>query len=62
MKKAVERYEEVAGAKINFDKSKGLQQGAWRGGFPLPRPFRWSDEPFRNLGIWFGPGLQLERN
>ena len=50
-KKVVEKYEEVAGAKINFDKSEGL---------PLPRPLQWSDGPI--LGVWFGPCLQLEQN
>ena len=40
VKKAIERYEEVAGAKINFDKSEGPWLGAWRGGVPLPGPFR----------------------
>ena len=34
--KAVKRYEEVAGAKINFDKSEGLPLGAWRSGVHLP--------------------------
>ena len=34
MKKAVERYEKVASAKINLDKSKDLRLGAWRGGVP----------------------------
>ena len=28
---AVKRYEKVAGAKVNFDKSEGLWLGAWRG-------------------------------
>ena len=37
-KKAAERYEEVAGAKINFYKSEGLWLGAWRGGISLPDP------------------------
>ena len=61
-KEAVARYEKVAGAKVNFDKSEGLRLGAWRGSFPLPGPFRWSDGPIRILGVWFGPGLQLKRN
>ena len=61
VKKAVERYE-VAGAKINFDESEGLQLGAWRGGIPLPEPLHWSDGPIRILGVRFGPGLQLEEN
>ena len=62
VKLAVERYEKMAGAKVNFDKSEGLRLGAWRGGFPLPGPFRWSDGPICILGMWFGLGLQLERN
>ena len=59
MKKAVERYEKLAGAK---DKSEGLRLGAWKRGGPLPGPFRWSDGLVRILGVWFGPDLQLERN
>ena len=47
---------------VNFDKSEGLRFGAWRGSVPLPGPFRWSDVLVRILGVWFGPGLQLERN
>ena len=43
VKKAVARYEQIVRAKINFDKTKSLQLGAWRGGVPLPGPFRWSD-------------------
>ena len=62
VKEAVARYEKVAGAKVNFDKSEGLRLGAWRGSVPLPGPFRWSDGPVRILGVWFRPGLQLERN
>ncbi len=58
VKKAVTRYGQIAGAKINFDKSGGLLLGARRGGFRLPGPFHWSDGPVRILGVWFGPGLQ----
>ena len=29
--KAVKKYERIAGAKVNFDKSEGLRLGAWRG-------------------------------
>ena len=60
VKKAVARYEQIAGAKIN--KSEGLRLGAWMGGVPLPGLFCWSDGPIRILGLWFGPGFQLERN
>ena len=40
VKEAVARYEKVAGAKVNFDKSEGMRLGAWRGSVPLPGPFR----------------------
>ena len=60
VKEAVGSYEKVAGAKVNFDKSEGLWLGAWRSSIPLLWPFRWSDGPVRILGVWFGPGLQLE--
>ena len=62
VKKAVSDYERIAGAKVNFDKSEGLQFGAWRGCDTLPGPFRWSDGTVRILGVWFGPDLQLEWN
>ena len=62
MKEAVASYKKVAGAKVNFDKSEGLRLGAWRSSVPLPRPFHWSDSPVHILGVWFGPGLQLEQN
>ena len=58
MKKAVKSYEEVVGAKINFNKSKGLWLDAWWGGVRLARPFRWSDGPVCILGVWFGPDFQ----
>ena len=50
---AVERYEKVAGAKVNFDKSEGLRLGAGVRERALPGPFRWSDGPVRILGVWF---------
>ena len=36
VKKAVDEYEQIAGAKVNFDKSKGLWFGVWRGSDTLP--------------------------
>ena len=62
VKKAVVRYEQIAGYKINFDKSEGLRLDVRRGGFLLPGPFCWSDGPVCILGVWFVPGLQLELN
>ena len=61
VKKAVGEYERIAGAKVNFDKSEGLQLGSWRGSDTLPGPFRWSGGRVCIVGVWFGPDLQLER-
>ena len=62
VKEAVVRYEKVADTKVNFDKTEGLDLVSWRGSVPLTGLFPWSDGPTRILGVWFGPGLQLERN
>ena len=62
MKKAVDEYERIADAKVNFDKSEGLRLGAWTGKYTLPGPFHWGDGPVRILGVWFRPDLQLEQN
>ena len=51
---------EVAGAKISFDKSKGLRS-TWEM-VTSARTLRWSDGPFCILGVWFRPSLQLEWN
>ena len=56
MKMAVARYEMVAGAKVNFDESEGLRLDALEEGGVT------QSGPFRILGVWFGPGLQLELN
>ena len=53
VKKVVGDYEWIAGAKVNFNKSEGLQFGAWRSSDTLPGPFHWSDGPVL---------IQLERN
>ena len=52
MKKAVERYEQITGVKINFDKSEGLQLGARWDDTLLPGPFRWSGGPVRIFEVW----------
>ena len=51
VKKAIGEYEQIAGAKVNFDKSKGLLLDAWRGSDTLPGPCHWSDGPIRILGV-----------
>ena len=60
VKKAVVRYELVAGAKVNFNKIKGLWLDAWRGGVSLLGPFGWNDRPISIPWVWFGADLQLE--
>ena len=57
----VTRYEAVTGAKVNREKSVGLQLGSWKG-CALSVPFIWRDGPCKILGVWFGPNLQLEKN
>ncbi len=45
---AIERsVQQIAGAKVNFDKSEGLRLGAWAGRETLSWPFCWSDGPAR---------------
>ena len=39
VKKVVGGYQQIAGAKVAFDKSEGLWLGACRGSDPLPGPF-----------------------
>ena len=51
VEKVVGEYDGIAGTKVNFDKSEGLQLGAWRGNDTLPGPFRSSDGPVRILGV-----------
>ena len=55
VKKAVVRYEQISGAKFNFYESEGLRLGVWRVVFcqVLSSCI---------LGLWFGPGVQLEWN
>ena len=59
--KEIGRYEVVTGAKINREKSVGLQLGLWKG-CALSGPFSWKDGPCKILGICFSPNLQLEKN
>ena len=62
VKKAVSEYEQIAGDKVNFDKSEGLRLCALRSSDTLPETFRWSDTPVCILGVWFVLDCQLERN
>ena len=57
VKKAVKRYKQVSGAKVNFNKIKGLPEVS---DILLPGPFCWSDGPVYILEVWFGLDLQLQ--
>ena len=59
VKKIVARYKQIAGAKINFDKSEGLHLGVWSSGVSLSELFCWSDRPIHILEVWFELGLLL---
>ena len=59
--KEIGRYKVVTGAKINYEKSVGLQLGSWKG-CALPSSFSQMDGLCKILGIWFGLHLQLEKN
>ena len=62
VKKVVARYEQIAGAKINFDNSKGLQLGAWRGGVPLPGHSRMNGRtrPHHRGVFWVRPPTEAK--
>ena len=51
VKKVVSEYEQIEGAKVNFDKSEGLRLSVWKSSDTLPGPFCWSDGPVRILGM-----------
>ena len=55
VKMAVEKYEKVAGAKVNFDKSEGLRLGAWWwGAFPCQGPSAGVMDPSASSGCASG--------
>ena len=58
--KELKEYEEASGAKINYDKSKGLWTGGWKGRRVSPLDIEWTRGNVKNLGVFFGnenPGL-----
>ena len=56
--KEIRRYEAVAGAKINREKSIVLWLGSWKG-CALSGPFIWKYGLCKILGVWFRPDFQL---
>lgn len=58
------RYEMVARAKFNQEKSVVLQLGTWRGKWMSPNSIvrHQTEGLVKLLGVWFRENLQLEKN
>ena len=61
VKKAVARYEQIGGAKINFDKCEGLQLGSWRVAFPCQGLSAGVMDTSASLGCGSGLGSNLSK-
>ena len=47
-------YEEASGAKVNYDKTKGLWSGNWKNRRVSPMKINWTNKNVENLGVFFG--------
>ena len=52
--KELSEYEESTGAKVNYQKTKGLWAGAWKGRRVSPMNIKWTSKNVENLGVFFG--------
>ena len=52
--KELTRYEEASGAKINYDKTKGLWVGKWKPRRDEPLSIPWTNGNVKTLGVYFG--------
>ena len=52
--KELSEYEEASGSKLNYDKTKGLWIGSWKGRRGSPINIKWTSENVENLGVFFG--------
>ena len=52
--KEISQYEDATGAKINYEKTKGLWAGAWKRRRNCPLQIKWTNKNVKNLGIYFG--------
>ena len=52
--KEIANYEDATGAKINYEKTKGLWTGAWIRRRTCPLQIKWTNKNIKNLGIYFG--------
>ena len=64
--KELELYQLASEAKINYQKTKGLWAGSWKGRRTSPIPnITWTSSDVKNLGIYFGnenPGFKSFRD
>lgn len=52
--KEIEDYEMASGAKVNYEKTKGLWLGKWKARTDKPMGITWTNENLKNLGLHFG--------
>ncbi len=52
--KEISQYEEASGAKVNYNKTKGLWAGSWKGRRNNPLDIQWTSKNVKNLGVYFG--------
>ena len=52
--KELAEYEQASGAKVNYNKTKGLWCGAWKGRRVPPIDIKWTSKNVENLGVFFG--------
>ena len=52
--KELEAYEEASGAKVNYEKTRGLWCGKWKDRSDKPLGIRWTNGNVKNLGVYFG--------
>ena len=52
--KEITDYENASGAKVNYDKSRGLWTGSWKNRRIAPIKINWTSKNVENLGVCFG--------
>ena len=59
--KDLKDYEEASGAKINYEKTKGLWVGKWKNRQDKPIDIEWTNENVKTLGVYFGNNNPAEQ-
>ena len=47
-------YEQASGAKVNFEKTRGLWLGKWKDRQDKPMDINWTNKNIKALGVYFG--------